>query len=188
MTGLSTPAEISNKPAMLDTKTLLEANAKIEQQIKDYETQQLNDGKTTETTISRTRMLNQVAKLSNLNEPEQVKEWLRKSEWQNSTKTRFIDIYTGFLNFMRRKWNPPRYTPNAKLPFIPTEEEIDALIAGSAKTVSTALQTLKETAMRIGELTCLKWIDIDAPHKAINITPEKGSNPHKWNPRIQQDS
>jgi integrase len=188
MTGLSTPAEISNKPAMLDTKTLLEANAKIEQQIKDYETQQLNDGRTTETTISRTRMLNQVAKLVNLNEPEQVKEWLRKTEWQNSTKTRFIDTYSGFLTFTHRKWNPPRYTSNAKLPFIPTEEEIDALISGSAKTISTALQTLKETAMRIGELTCLKWIDIDAPHKTINITPEKGSNPHKWNPRIQQDS
>jgi integrase len=188
MAGLSTPAQISNKPVMLDTKTLLETNAKIEQQIKDYETQQLNDGRTTETTISRTRMLNQVAKLVNLNEPEQVKEWLRKTEWQNSTKTRFIDTYSGFLTFTHRKWNPPRYTSNAKLPFIPTEEEIDALIAGSAKTVSTALQTLKETAMRIGELTCLKWIDIDAPHKAINITPEKGSNPHKWNPRIQQDS
>jgi len=33
--------------------------------------------------------------------------------------------------------------------------------------------------MRIGELTYLKWIDIDAPHKTINITPEKGSNPPK---------
>jgi len=179
MAGLSTPAQISNKPAMLDTKTLLDTNTEIEQAIKDYGTQQLNDGKTTETTVSRTRMLNQVAKVANLNEPEQVKEWLRKAEWQNSTKIRFIDIYTGFLTFNHRTWNPPRYAPNAKLPFILTEEEIDALISGSAKTISTALQTLKETAMRIGELTYLKWIDIDAPHKTINITPEKGSNPRK---------
>jgi hypothetical protein len=35
-----------------------------------------------------------------------------------------------------------------KFPFIPKEEEIDALIAGSGKKTSTFLQLLKETAMR----------------------------------------
>jgi integrase/recombinase XerD len=39
------------------------------------------------------------------------------------------------------------------------------------------LQPLKETGIRIGELTQLKWIDIDTERKTVNITPEKHSNP-----------
>jgi integrase len=36
---------------------------------------------------------------------------------------------------------------------------------------------LKETGMRIGELTQLKWIDIDTERKTFNVPPEKHSNP-----------
>ena len=38
-----------------------------------------------------------------------------------------------------------------KFPFIPTEQEIDDLIAGTSNKVFTFLQLLKETAMRSGE-------------------------------------
>ena len=64
-----------------------------------------------------------------------------------------------------------------KFPFIPTEQEIDLLIASCGKTTSTVLQMLKETGIRIGELTQLKWIDLDSERKTVNITPEKHSNP-----------
>jgi len=64
-----------------------------------------------------------------------------------------------------------------KLPFIPTEQEIDLLIAHCGKTTSTVLQMLKETGIRIGELTQIKWLDIDTERKTVNITPEKHSNP-----------
>lgn len=43
--------------------------------------------------------------------------------------------------------------------------------------LSTVLQILKETGMRIGELTQLAPLDIDTERKTVNITPEKGSNP-----------
>jgi integrase len=57
------------------------------------------------------------------------------------------------------------------------ETEIDQLIASCRKKLSTILQILKETGMRIGEAHKLKWIDINLENKTINITPEKGSNP-----------
>jgi integrase len=64
-----------------------------------------------------------------------------------------------------------------KIPFIPKEEELDALIAGCGPKTSTFLQLLKETAMRAGEAHALKWTDIDFETDTIRITPEKGSNP-----------
>ena len=68
-----------------------------------------------------------------------------------------------------------------KFPFIPKEEEIDALIAGSGKKTSTFLQLLKETAMRSGEAKRLHWIDIDFERTLVTLNdPEKRSNPRMW--------
>jgi integrase len=54
----------------------------------------------------------------------------------------------------------PKTNFSRKLPFIPKEEEeLDSLIAGSQKKLSTFLQLLKETGMRSGEATRLKWTD-----------------------------
>ena len=95
----------------------------------------------------------------------------------NKTKTKFCDTYTALLIFTQTKWVAPTYQIVTKLPFIPTEQEIDLLISACGKQTSTVLQMLKETGMRIGELVQLKWIDIDLERKTVNITPEKGSNP-----------
>jgi integrase len=44
---------------------------------------------------------------------------------------------------------------------MPTEQELDALIAGSGKKFSTLLQLLKEIGMRVGEARRLHWTDVD---------------------------
>jgi len=53
-----------------------------------------------------------------------------------------------FSDFFGLTWIPPRYRRTQKLPFIPRERDIDQLIAGCSKTVSTFLQILKETGGR----------------------------------------
>ncbi|MBS7612072.1 tyrosine-type recombinase/integrase [Candidatus Bathyarchaeota archaeon] len=63
------------------------------------------------------------------------------------------------------------------MPFIPTEEELDQLIAGCSKKVSTLLQFLKETAAKVGEALKLKWTDLDFERRVVMITPEKCSKP-----------
>ena len=78
---------------------------------------------------------------------------------------------------MDKKWNPPKYTEEEKLPFIPTESEIDALITGSGYKTSTFLQLLKETAIRSGEAVKVSYSDLDIETKTVRITPEKGSRP-----------
>jgi integrase len=81
------------------------------------------------------------------------------------------------LKYLGKTWTQPEYTKEEPVPFIPTETEIDSLVA-SAWTPKTAtlLQLLKETGARIGEIDKLKWTHIDQERRTIYITAEKGSN------------
>jgi integrase len=84
------------------------------------------------------------------------------------------------------KWEPPNYNRIRKLPFIPTENEVDQLIGGCNKRMATFLQLLKETGVRCGEACKLRWTDIDTETLSIRVTPEKGSNPRvlKISPKL----
>lgn len=161
--------------------------AQTDQDILDFREAQLRDGKSEETIRCRIQSLRQVSRICDINNPDIVKTWLgdTKNEhnftqvctWSNKTKTKFIDTYSAYLRHKNIQWNPPRYTPKERLPFIPTEQEIDLLIASCGKITAAILQTLRETGMRIGELTQLTPLDLDPIRKTVNITPEKGSNP-----------
>ena len=123
-------------------------------------------------------LCNRGADLSN---PESVKEVISKQTWSEARKRNVINAYTLYLKIQGLHWEPPRYKVNRKFPFIPTEKEIDDLIAGCGKKSSTFLQLLKETAMRCGEAKRLDWTDIDFEKNTITLNdPEKGSNPRLW--------
>jgi len=78
-------------------------------------------------------------------------------------------------------WDKPKCHVEPKFPFIPKEEEIDALIADCGKKTSTFLHLLKETAMRCGEAKRLLWTDIDFERRTVRLNlPEKRSNPRMW--------
>ena len=91
------------------------------------------------------------------------------------------------LHYFRRTWvtwlveegvDSPWYKVTRKFPFIPTEQELDVLIAGCGRKTATFLQLLKETAMRAGEAKSLLWTNIDLERRNITLnTPEKRGNP-----------
>lgn len=115
---------------------------------------------------------------ADLNNPEAVKDAIARQEtWCDKRKANAVDAYTTFLQMTEKTWNPPIYNFARKIPFIPLEDELDALIAGCGPRTSTFLQLLKETAMRAGEAHSLKWTDIDFGRGVVRVTPEKGSDP-----------
>lgn len=130
---------------------------------------------------SRLRALQ--ARNGNLLNPESIKEILaREKNWSGNTRRNTINAYTLFLKFNGMQWEKPRCNVTRKIPFIPTEQEIDDLIAGSSRKVSTFLQLLKETAMRSGEAKRLLWTDIDFERAIIILNqPEKNGLPRVWN-------
>lgn len=115
---------------------------------------------------------------ADLCDPESVKEAIARQEsWCSKRKANAVDAYSSFLMMTSRTWNPPVYKYASKVPYVPSERELDALIAGCGKRTSTFLQLLKETAVRSGEAKNLLWTDIDFEHGTIRVTPEKGSDP-----------
>lgn len=129
------------------------------------------------TIASRAKLLRIMMKRgADLNDPETIKEVIAKQEWSEGRKENAVNAYTTYLRMAGGTWNPPIYSRIDKIPFIPKEEEIDALIASCAQKGAALLQTLKETAARVGEAWALKWTDLDAENRTLRLTPEKGSN------------
>jgi len=118
---------------------------------------------------------------ANLNDPESVKEIIARQKRSNARKCNAVKAYTLFLKMHGRRWDPPKYRVTRKLPFIPTEQEIDTLIAGCGKKLAAFLQLLKETGMRAGEAKRIQWTDIDFERRIITLNePEKGGKPRMW--------
>jgi len=111
---------------------------------------------------------------ADLSSEESIKESIVKQKWSNSRKHSAIAAYTLYLKTQDRTWEQPLCKVTRKLPFIPTEHEIDSLIAGCGKKLGTFLLLLKETAMRKGEAFRLLWKDIDLERRTITLNnPEK---------------
>jgi len=118
---------------------------------------------------------------ANIYDPESIKDVMAKQKWSANRKRNAINAYSLFLKMEGLTWEKPRCKVSRKIPFIPTEAELDALIAGCGKKTATFLRVLKETAMRSGEAKRLQWTNIDSERRIITLNdPEKGSNPRAW--------
>ena len=120
-----------------------------------------------------------INKGADLTKPEAVKKVISEQQkWSGNRKRNVINAYGNFIAYLGLTWNPPKYEIIRKIPFIPTEQEIDDLIAASPNPLATFLQLLKETAMRRGEAIQIPWTDVDLERRIVMCNyPEKGSNP-----------
>jgi integrase len=167
LAGRQEPTQFQILPTKIEDNTVIKA----------YTWNLQKNGASEETIKTRGRKLRQLSRLCNLSEPEEVKAVIATQKWNNNTKTSYAVLYNHFLPIINKTWKMPKFKKEERIPFIPTEAEIDHLITGTnSKRLATFLQTGKEAGARCGELTKLQWIDINIEQKAISITPEKGSN------------
>ena len=132
------------------------------------------------TIVSRVKLLAGLAKKADLLDPESVKIAVARLGVTEGRKENIVCVYGSFCRQNRLPFNPPRYHRIERLPFIPSESEVDQLIAGLGGKTTTFLQTIKETAGRPGEVWRLRWLDLDLEGRTITIAPEKNSNPRQF--------
>jgi integrase len=119
-----------------------------------------------------------VAKGVDILDPEDVKKAIAARLKHPTTQWNYCNFYDSFVKHMKMTWEKPLYKPREKIPFIPTEQELDQLISSTGWKISVILQIAKETAMRIGEILRLRWENVDPQRRVIIIDdPEKGSKP-----------
>lgn len=150
----------------------------------------MKKGGYSDTTIQgKIQILNRLVKLgADLLQPETVREAIARQKCSPGRKANMIYAYALFAKWTGIPWEPPRIKVPQKLPFIPTRDELNDLVAGCTKNVAVALQIAMETGARVGEIFRLKWTDVDFERTTITITPEKGSNPRifKMSAKLRQ--
>jgi integrase len=172
--------EAKNLDPQTEIKTVAgESPQDVKGKIVEFSFWMLKQGYSQATIKGRIKLLNRLLRLgANFNDEDSLKGTIAQQEWSVNRKVNAVDAYDSFLKWQGKSWTPPIYRRVRKLPFIPTEIELDQLIAGCSKKVATFLQLLKETGMRCGEACqLLNWTDIDLEQRLIRVTPENGSNP-----------
>jgi hypothetical protein len=75
------------------------------------------------------RRLRTLAKQCDINNPYEVLEFLANAKWKNTSKNLVARYYEHYLKTIGKKWDKPKYATEERYPYIPTETEIDQLIA-----------------------------------------------------------
>jgi integrase len=131
-----------------------------------------------ETTIeeSYSKVLKNIAKKCDLNDPEAVNEFIAKKHVSSGRKELIVNCYVNYCNYKGLSFNVPRYKRVDKIPYVPLEKDIEALITSLPRKLSIFARVVKETGARPGEIWSLNWEDIDYSKNVIRINyPEKGS-------------
>jgi len=132
------------------------------------------------TIVSAIKNLKILSKRTDLSNPESVRGTVALASWSDGFKRNLAGAYSLFARWRGFEFEKPSYEPYEKLPFIPLESELDALVAGCGPKTSTVLQLMKETGARIGEIWTITWQDLDLERGALRICPEKGSRPREF--------
>jgi len=127
-----------------------------------------------ETTIKVTdRRLRMMAKTVDLDNPENVREYLAKKEGKNSYIEGLVDSYDRYARYNGIVWNKPLIKRSSQPPYVPTEEEITILTTDAGKKYSLILSILRDTGMRPIELerAKLRWFDLS--RGSVNVETAK---------------
>jgi len=138
------------------------------------------EGKAMETIEGIIRKVKSIARRIDLDDCEAVKDYIILKECGEAQKEALANAYDAWVRFKGSKWDKPKFKREDKLPYIPTETEINQLIASLSPKLSAYCQLLKETGFRPGEAYRLTLDDFDFERGVVTLNaPEKGSKPRQ---------
>ena len=138
-----------------------------------------NNAKSDYTIKNVDKSLAHISKYADLNEPEQVKQFIANKQTSNSHKRNLCFAYKQYCDYYKITWQKPKYYQEPKAIRIPTTAQLEMLIANSREIMSIKLSVSKETGLRPIELCNLKVKDIDIEQKTIYPTTAKHGAPRK---------
>jgi integrase len=138
-----------------------------------------NNGRSNCTIKFVDKALTHLSKHADLNQPEQVKQFIANKQTSNSYKRNLSYAYDKYCQYHKIEWTHPLYKQEPKLIRIPTTTQVDMLIANSREIMSIKLTISKETGLRPIELCNLKVKDIDIEQKTIYPTTAKHGAPRR---------
>lgn len=112
----------------------------------------------------------------NILEPETVKSCLTKLDCSINRKEKLCEDLDRFYKYKQISWVRPHYRRTDTLPFVPTTQEITALIACLGPKMSVFTLLLRETGCRFNEGYNVGMQDFNPESNTVTITPLKGSN------------
>lgn len=114
---------------------------------------------------------------ADLKNPKTVETILATNPFTESVRLELVRGYYAFCQSSGLAWKKPKCHYTRPQPYVPTEHDIDLLIAGCGKRTATLLQFLKDTGARVSEAVLTQEKDIDYDRREITIAkPSKGSN------------
>jgi len=133
-----------------------------------------NDGYCETTIYATSRRLRIIARDTDIDNPDKVKEYIAQKAASSGYKENLADIYDRYVHYNGLSWQRPYYIRESQTPYVPTEEEISILINSSTRTYALVLSILRDTGMRSIELERLRLRWIDFERGAINAQTAKG--------------
>jgi integrase len=122
------------------------------------------------------KRLTRLAKIGNLDNPEQMKNLICTYQSTESYKELLTNAYDYYVKFKNLAWKKPKFTREEKPIFVPLESELDTLIARPRLKLSSFLQLLKETGVDSGEAWKVRWNDINLERRTVDVHPTKNHN------------
>ena len=118
----------------------------------------------------------------NLYDSEAIREHIKTAKCVNRRKNLLSYAYRDWCRWKGYDYEVAKFKEGtAKLPYIPSESELDQLIAGFGPKYSAFLQLLKETGFRSIEARRIKPCDIDLDRRIVTLNePAKNSNPRQF--------
>ena len=132
-----------------------------------------NNGKSDYTIRFVDKALRHLSKHADLNDPDNVKQFIANKNVSNGYKKNLCLAYDKYCAYYKIPWTKPVYLPEAKQIRIPTTENIQMLIAYAGKTLGTKLRLSKETGLRPYELMNLRVKDVDLEQRIVYPTTAK---------------
>jgi integrase len=120
------------------------------------------------------RRLRFIAKNTDINDPETVKEYISNKQSSNANKEAYANAYDHFVKFHGFNWKKPFFIREERLPNVPTTEQVNTIIPTFTRKYTTIFSILWDTGLRPVELHRLRLKNINLENGTI--TPKTAKN------------